>query len=369
MSSSVAKIGGTARSGAQFAPYRVVERKSESDVIASFLLAPCDGDRVPPFKAGQYLTLRLADNLLRTYTISSSPDQRDSYRITVKREPAPPGRPELPSGRGSGHLHDFVTPGSVLEVLEPRGAFLLDETSQRAVVLLSGGVGLTPMVSMLHRLAGQDRPVHFIHACENGSVHALRDEVLALARLRPVIRTRFVYRTPSAGDVALRLFDSAGVVDRQLLQSLLPLEDYDFYLCGPPGFMQAVYGALLGLGVAKARIKYEFFGPATVLEPKAPEVLAAPSPSLQSSSETEIVFTRSGKSAPWRNFKGTLLEFAEQQGLTPEFSCRAGICNSCECELLEGAVRYDETPLDAPAEGKALICLARPASPRVRLDL
>ena len=355
-------------------PYRVIGRTAESSVIASFRLAPVKGGPVPAFKPGQYLTLRLPDGQVRTYTVSSSPDARDAYRISVKREPSPPGRPDVPPGYGSGHLHDNAVPGSVIEILEPRGAFTLDETSPRPVVLLSGGVGLTPMVSMLHRLAATDRKVHFIHACEDGAVHAHRDEVLQLANSTATVRAHFVYRTPSPEDLSARRCDSTGVVDRQLLQSLLPLDDYDFYLCGPPGFMKAVYGTLLALGVQKTRIRYEFFGPATVLEPGAPAVevqpVAAPQSAVQSAAGgTEVVFARSGKTVPWGDFKGTLLDFAEQQGLTPEFSCRAGICNSCECNLLEGSVSYEEQPLDPPADGKVLICLARPAGQRLRLDI
>ena len=354
-------------------PYRVLERTVESSVITSFRFAPVKGGSVPAFKPGQYLTLRLPDGQLRTYTVSSSPDASDSYRISVKREPSPPDRPDVPPGYGSGHLHDAVTPGSVIEVLEPRGAFVLDETSMRPVVLLSGGVGLTPMVSMLHRLATTDRKVHFIHACEDSKVHAHRTEVLQLAKSTATIGVHFVYRTPSSDDVSAKRCDSVGVVDRKLLQTLLPLDDYDFYLCGPPGFMKAVYGSLLSLGVPKARIKYEFFGPATVLEPDASEVQApiapAPQADVEGAGGVEIVFARSGKSAQWGDFKGTLLDFAEQEGLTPEFSCRAGICNSCECNLLEGEVRYEEQPLDPPADGKVLICLARPAGQRLRLDI
>lgn len=363
---------GQSRSG--LVPYRVLERTVESSVITSFRLAPVAGGEVPAFRPGQYLTLRLPDGQVRTYTVSSSPDDRHSYRLSVKREPSPPGRPDVPPGYGSGHLHDAVVAGSVIEVLEPRGAFVLDETSARPVVLLSGGVGLTPMVSMLHRLATTDRKVHFIHACEDSKVHAHRAEVLQVASSNASLRAHFVYRTPSADDISAQRCNSVGVVDRRLLQSLLPLDDYDFYLCGPSGFMKAVYATLLALGVTKPRIKYEFFGPATVLEPDVPAVqvqtIPAASPPVESAvGGTEIVFARSGKTARWGDFKGTLLDFAEQQGLTPEFSCRAGICNSCECDLLEGSVSYEDQPLDPPADGKVLICLARPVGPRLLLDI
>lgn len=356
----------------RYALFRVVDRTDESEVITSFRLAPANGANLAPFKPGQFLTLRLHGGLIRTYTISSSPEDRDSYRITVKRESPPSTAPDAPPGRGSTYLHDHLNPGDVVEILEPRGSFVLDEESRRPVVLLSGGVGLTPMVSMLHRLAASERSVHFVHACENGRVHALRDEVTALARLHPAIRALFVYREPTPDDAAAGRFDYEGVVTRNLLQKMLPLDDYDIYLCGPPGFMKAAYVALLSLGLVKTRIKYEFFGPATILEPEPePKAQAQPPTSIDQPDYRggEIVFARSGKSAPWGDFKGTLLEFAEHHGLTPEFSCRAGICNTCECDVLAGAVSYAEQPLDAPAAGKALICLARPASASLQLDL
>ncbi|MDE3176978.1 MAG: 2Fe-2S iron-sulfur cluster binding domain-containing protein [Pseudomonadota bacterium] len=359
-----------AASGGGYTAFRVVERTVESETITSFRLARCDGAALASFRPGQFLTLRLPGDLVRTYTISSSPDDRASYRITVKREPAPPHAPDTPPGRASNYLHDAVETGAVIDSLEPRGAFVLDEASARPVVLLSGGVGLTPMVSMAHRLAASGRASYFVHACENGRVHALRDEMSALAQSHPTLRTFFIYREPTSDDVAAGRFEHKGVVTREWLQRLLPLDDYDFYLCGPPGFMQAIYAALLSLGVAKARIKYEFFGPATVLEPQ-PSAPEQPLPKIERprGSVGHVVFARSGKSAAWGDFKGTLLEFAELQGLTPEFSCRAGICNTCACDVLEGEVSYADEPLDAPAAGKALICLARPSSGLLWLDL
>ncbi len=357
-----------------FTAYRVAERSRESEVITSFRLVPLEGGPAPAFRPGQYLTLRLPGGLLRTYTVSSSPDDLSSYRITVKREPRPADRPDLPAGRGSGFLHDEVETGDSLQVLAPRGDFVLDEESRRAVLLLSGGVGLTPMVSMLHRLAGSGRPTFFVHACENGAVHALREEVEALAADAPAVRTAFVYRAPTVADRAQGRFDAEGLVTRALLQRLLPLDDYEVYLCGPPPFMAALYPLLLGLGIAREKIRYEFFGPATVLDPGA----AAPSPEgtqeevpapAEGGEGTLVVFERSGLSAGFGSFSGSLLEFAEAQGLEPEFSCRAGICSTCVCPLLEGEVAYQEEPLEPPEEGEVYLCLARPVSATLKLGI
>ena len=261
----------------------------------------------------------------------------------------------------------------------PRGDFHLDRLSARPVVLLSGGVGLTPMVSMLHALAEQsDRRTVFIHACDNGDVHALGDEVRALEASRSGIKAHVVYRFPTDADRAAKHHQAEGVITRELLQRLLPLDDYEFYLCGPPPFMQAVFRLVRSLGVAKERIAYEFFGPATVLEPDT--VLAQPAPAPAAShplapttasaadGAITVTFRKSGRSAPWVDGAESLLSFAESHGLTPEFSCRAGVCGTCTTGLVEGEVSYFEDPLDDPGAGQVLICCARPKGNLV-LDL
>lgn len=352
------------RSG--FRNLKVVAKVRESSIITSFHLEPVEPDGWRGFEPGQFLVFRIPvagqrGFVLRNYSISSSPAVKGRYRITVKREAAP--EPGLPDGVSSCHLHDTVEVGDVLTAEGPRGDFVLDRASARPVVLLSGGVGLTPMVSMLHALVAEtDRRVFFIHACENGEVHALRDEVERLTSARPGVTAHFCYRVPTARDRERALFDSEGVVTRETLQSLLPLDDYDIYLCGPPPFMQAVYRTARGLGVPKQRIAYEFFGPATVLEPAA----AATSVSSQSvqpalpSAAVTVEFRKSGVTAVWDGKAESLLAFAEEQGLSPDFSCRAGICSTCKSRLIEGNVTYFEEPLDEPGAGEVLLCCSRP---------
>jgi ferredoxin-NADP reductase len=302
------------------------------------------------------------DTVLRNYSVSCSPAREGSYRITVKREAAP--RPDVPNGVSSCYLHDTIEVGDVLVAEGPRGEFVLDRASTRPVVLLSGGVGLTPMVSMLHALATEsDRPTFFIHACENGDVHALRDEVQILAASRPGISAHFCYRSPTEQDKANKRHQSEGVVTRELLQSLLPLDDYEVYLCGPPPFMQALYQTLRGLGIEKNRIAYEFFGPATVLEQApAPAPVAAPPVSDKKidSDAITVEFRKSGLTAAWDEKAGSLLDFAEAQGLSPEFSCRAGICSTCKSHLVEGTVAYFEEPLDELGANEVLLCCSKP---------
>ncbi len=359
---------------------KVVARTKESEIITSFHLQHVGGPQIQSFVPGQFLAFRLSPvegerAILRTYSLSSSPMEPDRLRITVKREPRPLDRPDLPDGAGSNYLHRSINVGDILLAQGPKGEFQLDRHDQRPVVLLSGGVGLTPLVSMLHELAAAStRPVWFIHACENGSIHALAREVRALAQHRPGITTHFCYRMPSQDDRREKRFDSEGIVTRALIQSLLPLDDYQVYMCGPPGFMAATYRLLRELGVAAAAIKYEFFGPASVLEetpgqtavppeaPAADEIAASPPGSPL------VTFARTGRSILWDGDANSLLDFVEAQGFNPDFSCRSGICSTCKTGLISGEVEYSEAPLDPPDKRHVLLCCSRPISD-VELDL
>ena len=365
-----------------FSHYRVVDKQQESSVITSFVLTAADGSTNLTFRPGQYLIVRLpredGGTLLRNYSLSGDVANPAQLRISVKREQAPFDRPELPAGLGSSYLHDCVQVGDLLDVAGPAGDFVLDEESERPVVLFSGGVGLTPMLSMLHKLSqASTRSVHFIHACENGDVHAFRDEVLAVAERRPGICAHFCYRNPAPAD---RAYHSQGLVTRATLQALLPLDDYDVYLCGPRLFMQANWRLLRSLGIAKERIHYEFFGPATILEEDDSEQAAAapvaqpvPTAAAQSGAEQgahalSVHFLPSGTTLAWDENCHSLLDLAEQAGLTPAFNCRAGLCNTCQVDLREGAVEYFEEPLEEPENGRVLLCCSRPRS-AVTIDL
>jgi uncharacterized protein len=359
-----------------FKTFRVIEKKQESAVITSFVLTAVDGLSNPGFRPGQYLIVRLALDggvkVLRNYSLSGDANDPTRVRISVKREPAPFDRPELRPGQGSNHLHDHVQIGDSLEIAGPTGTFVLDEESSRPVVLFSGGVGLTPMLSMLHQLSNSpSRSVYFIHACESGAVHAFRDEVLTLARRRPGISVHFCYRNPDAKDYVDNTFHSEGLISRETLQGLLPLDDYDIYMCGPRPFMQANWRLLRSLGINGKRINYEFFGPATILEedevmPATSSIPASPEPEAPTGT-TEgaltVEFLPSGTRVVWNQNCQSLLELAEQAGLTPPFNCRAGLCNTCQVTLREGSVEYFETPLDAPENGNILLCCTRPTTP------
>jgi ferredoxin-NADP reductase/predicted pyridoxine 5'-phosphate oxidase superfamily flavin-nucleotide-binding protein len=235
---------------------RVVEKLRESDDVSSFVFEARDGGPLVDFKAGQHLPIELEETgqgcgVSRTYSLSNAPGQ-GRYRITVKRHA---------QGRASRCLHDHVEVGAIVSARAPAGDFMLDASSSRPVVLASAGVGLTPLVSMLHEIvdAGDDRRVWFVHGAHDARHHALADEVRALAVRSRNVRLHVAFSRPGPEDELGRHYDSAGRVDGALLAKLLPELDGDFYLCGPTAFMAAVQEQLEARGVPPERIRSESF--------------------------------------------------------------------------------------------------------------
>ncbi len=245
----------------------VVQRKvAENPIITSFYLVPEDGGELATFKPGQYITVRIEHPTTptspRNYSLSDRPDT-GHYRISVKREVG--SQADTPAGLISNYLHDEVTEGSVLDVGPPCGEFCLDpaEVSDRPIVLLSGGIGITPVMAMLKTLAHRQVsiPVHFIHAARNSRCHALADETRDIAAEHPNIHTHFRYDAPLPRDMAQKCCDSVGLVDIAFLKEVLPSRDAEFYFCGPKPFMAGLYHGLLDWGVSESQINFEFFGP------------------------------------------------------------------------------------------------------------
>jgi nitric oxide dioxygenase len=238
--------------------FRVARRVRESDVITSFYLEPVDGGALLAFRPGQYVTLLLelgGTPVRRTYSLSDAPGQ-PYYRISVKREPG---------GLVSNHLHDEVREGATLRLLPPCGDFVLNEGS-RPLVLVTGGVGITPALSMLNAVAATGRPVQFIHAARNGRTHAFRDHVKEIARRHPNVSTFFIYDEALPGDAP----DAHGLLTAALLAERLPPDrNVDLYFLGPKPFMASVLRAARTLGIPAAQVRYEFFGPLQSLEDAA----------------------------------------------------------------------------------------------------
>ncbi|RSE92063.1 NO-inducible flavohemoprotein [Achromobacter aegrifaciens] len=243
--------------------FRVVGKQRESAEITSFYLAPADGGEVPAYRPGQYVSVRVFVPELglmqpRQYSLSDAPGQ-DRLRISVKREAA---GADTPAGRVSNALHDRLEEGGVLDVAPPQGDFHLREEGSAPVVLLSGGVGLTPMVSILNHLVGlnDERQIRFVHGCRNNSVHAMRDHVNSIAAERANVRKAVFYEEVGHGDQPGRDYDYAGRVDLNAIRDEVIVPGADYYLCGPAGFMRAQREALTGLGVPADRIHADAFG-------------------------------------------------------------------------------------------------------------
>ena len=338
----------------RFTTFDVREVVKESDIIKSFYLEP----RTPlarKFVPGEYLIFEhrpeIGEPVRREYSISGT--RGDEIRVTIKRELAP--EQGLQDGVMSTHFHDATMVGDTVKAAGPMGAFTLDRDADRPVVLLSGGVGLTPVVAMAHDLAGTARETIFLHACENGQVHALGQEMRELATAHENFSTYMLYRMPKDTDQLGRDYDTAGMITQDLLEKLTPGKNVDFYLCGPGPFMTAMYDTLLAMDVDPDRISYEFFGPATVLKPKKkteakPAVSGAPM----------ITFAKSGVEVAWDPAEENLLEFAEENGVMVDYSCRAGTCVTCMTKVTKGSVSYPVDPFEQPKEGYALLCCCVP---------
>jgi ferredoxin-NADP reductase/MOSC domain-containing protein YiiM/ferredoxin len=332
---------------AGFRPLKVAAIRRESATISSFTLEAGDAHARP----GQYLTLRLRPGLVRSYSLSDVPDGH-GYRISVKRE-----------GEGSRFLHDHVKVGDVLDVAAPRGGFILRDGSA-PVVLISAGVGATPVLAMLHALAGTAREVWWLHGARNRDEHAFGAEVDTLLAALPHTRRVLAYSRPNDHDTG---YDLRGRLDLSTLE--LP-QDADFYVCGPDAFMRAAGAALTARGVAPERVATEAFGAVAVHRSGIVNGDARPPhpPDGAPGTGPAITFVRSSLTIPWDERFGNLLDFAEACDVPVGFGCRNGVCHNCESGLLSGAVNYDPDPLEPPDDGRILVCCSRPQS-ELTLDL
>lgn len=336
----------------------VAKVEKESEIISSFYLRRVDGEPLYRWEPGQFLPIRVTipgrtEPALRTYTISTCYNP-DFYRLSIRR------------GEGaalvSRFMHANAKAGFRLHALMPRGKFVLDQRSNRPVVLVSGGVGITPMMAIVEhiveegRRTGKFRPIHFIHGAQNSRVRAFGKRVKELTAEHPALRVHVCFSGPLPDDEIGVTYDSKGRVEMGLLTALLPPGDYDFYLCGPSDFMNSLYSGLTRTGVRPERIHYESFGPGTVLKPELP---GRPSED-RSASAVHVKFSRSGTETGWSREDGTLLELAEEAGLAPAFGCRSGICGTCKTRILRGAVDYLDEPLADRGEGEILICCSVP---------
>lgn len=352
----------------------VVARKiPECDGVWSFELRPHDGRPLAPFLPGQYLTFQIkrpGDDrpLIRCYSLSDGLNRTDCYRISIKTVPAPPGSTH-PPGRSSTWFNETVTEGDILDVKAPAGQFHLDHWRDHPIVLIAGGIGITPMMSMLNTLSAGDviRPVWLFYGVHNRNGHAFAERLAELRTAHPNIRIVTFYGAATPTCVKGRDYDETGHITGERLRAYLPSNNFEFFICGPPPMMESVTADLRAWGVPDEQIRFEAFGPATV-RTKGTGGGGETKPEAASEAvNVEVVFSRAGKTVSWQGGRTSLLDLAESNGIAIESGCRAGNCGTCAVAIKEGKVDYLSAPGNPPAAGTCLTCIAAPAS-RLVLD-
>jgi uncharacterized protein len=347
----------------------VVRKVKESEEITSFYLEPQDKDEIPNFQPGQFLTIKLDISgqnkpVIRTYSLSDYTQSCNYYRLSIKRELAPSELNVMP-GIASNFMHDFIHEGAIILAKPPSGKFVLDVQKSLPAVLISNGVGITPMISMAKAITclNPQREVYFIHGTRNSDYHAFREEILVLADRNPNLKVHFCYSRPEIKD--RDKYNSQGYVDTNLIQRLTT-QNAEFFLCGSPSFMQSLLDGLQAWGVTANRIFFESFSkPIPVLSSQQTSVITEG----ESVVTAEIIFKKSGKTLTWKQEDGSILEFAENNDINPPYSCRAGICGTCMCRISEGEVIYQEEPTAAVDEDSVLICISQPRTQRIVIDI
>jgi ferredoxin-NADP reductase len=334
-----------------FRPLRVARVVPESTTVSSIHLAADDGAPLPRPEPGQYLTLRVPGAgdpaPVRSYSLSAAPSDHE-YRISVKRD-----------GVVSRYLHTRLTAGALVDVAAPRGDFVL-AGDDRPVVLVSAGIGVTPVLAMLHALAARrtTREVWWLHTTRTAAEHAFAAEAHRLLASLPHGREHVYYTSET------------GRLTRDGLSTLDLPADATAYLCGPDTFMAAMRESLVSLGFEASRVHSELFGGVSAINPGLTGVVRK-TPHLPpgvAGTGPAVTFARSGLTVPWSEEYPSLLEFAEACDVPTRWSCRTGVCHTCVTPVLSGRVDYDPDPLEPPAAGEALVCCARPREDVV-LDL
>ncbi len=348
-----------------FRSFRVSRKIAETSNVTSLMLEPVDGRPGAVALPGQFVTIKLqlstTSEITRNYSLSSHAGAA-SYRLSIKRET---------HGVASAYIADELQPGDVVQLGAPRGSFMLQQGT-RPVVLLSAGIGVTPVLAMLQALAaeGSQRDVWWLHGTRSGREHVFAAEARELLARLDHHHSHICYSAPDPGDRPGVDFDSAGHLDRHLVQSLNLPQDSDFYLCGPATFMTDLTAALSGWGIARDRIHTEMFGARPSLTPGIAASTTKPAhvPAGAPSPGPLVSFARSGLNVHWGPSYASLLELAEACDVPVRWSCRTGVCHNCESGLIAGDVDYQPDPLEAPGDGNVLICCARPKG-NVVIDL
>lgn len=331
--------------------------------ICSFYLIPHDGKPIPAYEPGQFLTFRLdvpgqSKAVVRCYSLSDAA-RPDWYRVSIRRLGAPPGS-DFPPGVSSNFFHGQVNEGDILDVKAPGGNFYLDPNQVHPVVLIGGGVGITPMLSMLNAIvaARTARETWFFLGVRDAEDHPMKEHLETVARENPNVHLHVVYSQPREGvDQLGRDYQHAGFVGVPLFRELLPSNNFEWYYCGPPPMMDALERDLKEWGVPEERIHYEKFGPGPRKHQPHPEAAATDAAGI------EVTFSRSKRKLTWNAASGTVLQLARDHGIAIESGCEQGNCGTCQTAVRSGSVVYIDKPSFECEKGTCLPCVCQPQGP------
>ena len=343
--------------------FRIDRKIKEVDGIHSFYLVPHDEKALPPFQPGQFLTFQLKipgqpKPIIRCYSLSDRP-KNDYYRVSIKKIPPPRDNPDGDPGRSSTFFNDTLSVGDIVDAKAPSGHFHLQPDRNRSVVLIGGGIGLTPVVSMLNTLSEERHKgdVWFFYGVRNSAEHAMKEHLEGIAQEHDNFHVVICYSDPLDTDIEGRDYQQSGYVGIDLFKKMLPSNNYVFYICGPPPMMESVTRSLDEWGVPEKDVHFEAFGQATVK--RSPKAEEQPQDGV-AAAHIKITFARSGKSLEWHDGAGTLLDFAEENGINMDFACRSGNCGTCITAIKDGNVHYVVEPGSKPDEGSCLACVSVP---------
>ena len=343
-----------------FRKFRIVSKVKETPDITSFYLSPHDGKPLPKFFPGQFITFQLqiqghANPVTRCYSLSDSPFYPDRYRVTIKRVPPPIDNPDAPAGLVSNYFHDNLNESDIVDVKAPSGQFYIDMFAKGPVVLIAGGVGITPVLSMLNALieVESQREIWFFLGVRNKKEHLMKEHLEMVEKANANVNLKIFYSSPEETDIKDVDYHVQGRVTVDNFKPFLSSNNYDFYICAPPQMIKDLRSDLADWGVPKANIHFEAFGPATVKKIKNDST-------KKPASKIDIQFIKTGKTLPWNPDLSSLLEFAGKNSINLDSGCQVGNCGTCLTAIIKGEVTYVSEPATPPEEGSCLTCIAIP---------
>ncbi len=333
----------------------------EAEGIASFYLYPHDKKPLPSFRPGQHLIFKLEiperpKPLIRCYSLSNGSTQSEWYRVSIKQIPAPSTTPDAPPGLASTYFHTQLKEGDILDVKAPSGKFFLDINKKAPVVFIAGGIGLTPLLSMIETLVAKksEREFWLFYGTQTRRDQVMKEPLEELAHQFPNMRLHIFHSQAAVSDHQASQNEHQGIISVNVLKQLLPSNNYEFYVCGPPPMMNALVPQLKEWGVPDSKVFSEAFGPASVKKPPPPQKTQVDAPAV------DVVFAKSGKTLSWDKSVESLLEFAEKAGIAIDSGCRSGSCGTCLTAIKSGEVEYRTTPGEKPEVGSCLPCISIP---------